>query len=99
MEELSSCGAVGEICGRFFDQNGRECDSRWRDRVLSIDLEQIRQIPQVIGVVAGGDRSAAIAAAIRGGLVKALVIDDTVAGFLSGTFGAVAPIKPKTSVE
>jgi deoxyribonucleoside regulator len=95
MEELTSCGAVGEICGRFFDKKGRECDSRWRDRVLSIGLEQIRQIPQVIGVVAGGDRSAAIAAAIRGGLLKALVIDDTAAGFLSATFRPVARVKPK----
>ena len=95
MEELAGCGAVGEICGRFYDENGRECPSRWRDRVLSIDLEQIRQIPLVIGVVAGGDRSAAIAAAIRGGLLKSLVIDDTVAGFLSGTLRPVAPIKRK----
>ena len=99
MEELKSCGAVGEICGRFYDQNGRECDSPWRDRVLSIDLEQIRRIPQVIGVVAGGDRSAAIAAAIRGGLLKTLVIDDTAAGFLSGTFCPLAPIKRKPSVK
>ncbi len=97
MEELTSCGAVGEICGRFFDKNGRECDSRWRDRVLSIGLEQIRQIPQVIGVVAGGDRSAAIAAAIRGGLLKALVIDDTAAGFLSASFRPVARVKLKPS--
>ena len=98
MEELTRCGAVGEICGRFYDKNGRECNSHWRDRVLSIDLEQIRQIPQVIGVVAGGDRSAAIAAAIRGGLLKTLVIDDTAAGFLCATFRPVAPIKRKTSV-
>jgi deoxyribonucleoside regulator len=84
VEELAACGAVGEICGRFFDKHGRECASRWRDRVLSIDLEQIRRIPQVIGVVAGGDRSAAIAAAIRGGLLKFMVIDEVAARFLSG---------------
>ena len=85
-EELAGHGAVGEICGRFYDKNGRECRSRWRDRVLSIDLKQMRQIRQVIGVVAGGDRSAAIAAAIRGRLLNALVIDDTAAGFLCATF-------------
>lgn len=94
-EELAKCGAVGEICGRFYDKNGRECSSPWRDRVLSIDLEQIRRIPRVIGVVAGGDRSAAIAAAIRGGLLKALVIDDTAAGFLSGTFHPVVSARRK----
>jgi len=75
LRELKRRGAVGEICGRFYDARGHECDSPWRDRVMSIDLEQVRRIPQVIGVVAGADRSAAIAAAIRGGLVKSLVID------------------------
>ena len=84
MEELTGCGAVGEICGRFYDKNGRECDSRWRDRVVSIDLDQLRKIPQVVGIVAGGDRSAAIAAAVRGNLLKALIIDDNAGRFLAG---------------
>ena len=98
-EELTKFGAVGEICGRFYDKNGRECPSHWRDRVLSIDLEQIRRIPQVIGVVAGGDRSAAIAAAIRGGLLKTLVIDDTAANFLCSTIRRTAPSKRKAQVS
>jgi DNA-binding transcriptional regulator LsrR (DeoR family) len=91
MEELAGCGAVGEICGRFYDKNGRECDSRWRDRVVSIDLEQLRKIPQVIAVVAGGDRSTAIAAAIRGNLLKGLVIDDNAGRFLTGLVASKAP--------
>ena len=74
--KLKQRGAVGEICGRFFDQNGRECDSPWRDRVMSIGLDQLREVPQVAGIVAGTDRSAAISAAIRGGLLKSLVIDE-----------------------
>jgi DNA-binding transcriptional regulator LsrR (DeoR family) len=83
-EALAACGAVGEICGRFYDKHGRECISPWRDRVLSIELEQIRRIPHVIGVVAGGDRSAAIVAAIRGGLLKSLLVDESTALLLSG---------------
>ncbi|MDB6112422.1 MAG: Sorbitol operon regulator, partial [Pedosphaera sp.] len=75
LETLSRRGAVGEVCGRFYDEKGRECDSLWRDRVISIDLDQLRKTPQVIGIIAGGDRSAAITAAIRGGLLKSLVID------------------------
>jgi deoxyribonucleoside regulator len=82
VDELARCGAVGEICGRFYDKNGRECDSPWRDRVVSIEFDQIRRIPQVIGIVAGGDRSGAIAAAARGNLLKALVVDDTSVRFL-----------------
>ncbi|MHA3771362.1 sugar-binding transcriptional regulator [Verrucomicrobiota bacterium sgz303538] len=73
--KLKERGAVGEICGRFFDKDGQECVLPWRDRVMSISLEQLRNVPQVVGVVAGNDRSAAIAAAIRGGLLKSLVID------------------------
>jgi deoxyribonucleoside regulator len=77
LKRLESAGAVGEICGRFFDKNGKECDSPWRDRVISIGLDQLRKTPQVIGLVAGNDRSAAIAAAIRGGLLKTLIIDES----------------------
>jgi len=75
LDRLKQRGAVGEVCGRFFDQNGQECDSPWRDRVISVSLEQLHAVPQVVGIIAGTDRSAAIAAAIRGGLLKSLVID------------------------
>jgi DNA-binding transcriptional regulator LsrR (DeoR family) len=97
MKRLNRCGAVGEICGRFYDKNGNECDSPLRDRVISIDLKQIRQIQQVIGVVASGDRSAAITAAIRGGLLKALVIDDIAAGLLAATARPVGGGKRKAA--
>jgi deoxyribonucleoside regulator len=80
--ELREAGAVGEICGRFFDRSGTECDTLWRDQVMSVDAEQLRNIPQVIGVVSGNDRSEAIAAAIRGKLLKGLVIDETGAAAL-----------------
>lgn len=76
LARLRDGGAVGEICGRFFNAEGQECDSPWRDRVVSIELDQLRTIPQVVGIVAGSDRSAAIAAAVRGGLLKSLIIDE-----------------------
>jgi deoxyribonucleoside regulator len=75
LSTLRQCGAVGEICGRFFDHKGRECDSHWRDQVISVELENLRKFPQVIAIVVGRDRSDAVAAAIRGGLLKSLVID------------------------
>jgi len=90
IKELKGYGAVGEICGRFFNASGVECDSPWRDRVISIDLELVKEIPQVIGVVAGADRSAAICAAIKGGLLKSLVIDESGARALL-EFAASAP--------
>jgi DNA-binding transcriptional regulator LsrR (DeoR family) len=76
---LRESGAVGEICGRFFDPAGRECKSRWRDRTLSIELEYLRNIPQVIGVAAGADRAPAVRAAMHGGLLKSLLADEALA--------------------
>ena len=80
--ELQAAGAVGELCGRFIDADGDECASSWRDRVIGVQVEQLRKIPQVIGVVSGSDRSAAILAAVRGGLLKSLVIEEAGASAL-----------------
>lgn len=77
LKELKKAGVVGEICGRFFDEAGKECQSDWHDRVISIELDRLRKVPEVIGVVAGGTRCEAIAAAARGGILKSLLIDDT----------------------
>jgi DNA-binding transcriptional regulator LsrR (DeoR family) len=74
---LKKAGAVGEMLGRFYDARGAECRTNFRDRVVSLRLEQVRTIPQVVAVVTGADRSAAVAAAIRGGLIKGLVMDET----------------------
>ncbi len=99
LRKLAVCGAVGEICGRFFDKHGRECDSPWRDRVISIELEQLRRAPQVIGMIAGADRATAIKAAVKGNLLKSLIIDVPGALTLLGNqpSGAVANPKSKSS--
>lgn len=76
VRELGRAGAVGEICGRFFDARGRECATGWRHRVISVELAQLRRTPLTVAVVSGADRTAAIEAAIHGGLIKGLVIDD-----------------------
>ncbi len=75
--ELKDAGAIGEVCGRFFDAQGKECQTEWKDRVISIDFEQLRKIPQVVGIIAGSDRTEAIRAAVKGKLLKSLVIDET----------------------
>jgi DNA-binding transcriptional regulator LsrR (DeoR family) len=77
--QLREIGAVGEICGRFFDAAGRECKSRWRDRTISIAIDDLRKIPQVTGVAAGADRAPAVMAAMQGGLLKALLADEALA--------------------
>lgn len=74
--DLETAGAVGEICGRFYDIRGNECHTPWRQRVVSMTLDILRSVPCVIGVVAGADRSLAVLSAIRGRLINSLVIDE-----------------------
>jgi deoxyribonucleoside regulator len=84
IDMLRESGAVGEILGRFFDASGRECDTVFRKRVVSVPLKRLRHLRRVAAVVSGCDRSAAVAAAIRGGLVNRLVIDEGGAAALAG---------------
>src|SRR5687767_7613604 len=96
IRELERAGAVGEVCGRFIDENGNECATGWRDRVIGVQVAQLRSIPHVIGVVSGNDRSAAILAAIKGNIIKALVIDELGAAALLATAPVLrrkAPVK------
>jgi DNA-binding transcriptional regulator LsrR (DeoR family) len=90
LAQLRRAGAVFEICGRFFDARGVECDTPWRDQVMSLETAQLRAIPQVIAVVSGRDRTLALAAAIGGQLVRGLVIDESGAQALLA-HGATAP--------
>ncbi len=75
LKQLKEAGAVGEICGRFFDRQGKECKTAFRDRVVSIELEDLKKTDEVVAIVAGSDRTEAILSALRGGLIKSLIID------------------------
>lgn len=81
-DELRRSGAVGEICGHFFDAGGRECPSPFRERVIGVDLDTLRTHADVVAVTAGAARREALLAALRGALVTSLVIDDAGAAAL-----------------
>ena len=79
-EQFREKKAVGEICGHFYNASGEECDTEHRGRVISIGLDELKNTPEVIGVVTSGPgRVEAIYAAVSAGLVKSLLLDDSVA--------------------
>lgn len=75
MRELTSCGAIGDIGGRFFDRQGAPVRSDFDHRVIGLTLEQFCRIPVRVIVGGGGDKLAAIAAAVQGGLASVLITD------------------------
>jgi len=77
LQKLELCGAVGDLCGRFFDAQGQQC---FVERgIIGISLEQLRALQHVIGVAGGTEKVAAILGALRGGYVDVLVTDTVTA--------------------
>ena len=71
--------AFGDIVLRFIDKNGQECDTPYKDRTLSIPLEEYRRIPHKILVASGVKKADTVRAALRGGLADVLILDHCLA--------------------
>jgi deoxyribonucleoside regulator len=76
---MLALGAVGDICGRQIDINGQEFDAEMNDRVIAVELEKVKLIPQKVVVAAGVHKAEVILGALRGGFIDYLVIDEDAA--------------------
>ena len=74
-ETLRTAGAVGDVCLRFFDADGRFVDTTVNERVLGIGVDELRAIPRRVGFAGGRHKHGAIRAAVRGGWVNVLITD------------------------
>ncbi len=75
LDRLRQVGAVGDICMRFFDADGNPVQDPASERVIGMDLEQLRQTRRCVGVAGGERKVAAIRGAMRGGYINVLVTD------------------------
>ena len=80
--QLKKDGAVGEICLRYFDKDGRAMNPAIEERVISIDAESMKAAPRRIGIAGGVPKLNAIRAAILGGWINVLITDSDVARML-----------------
>jgi deoxyribonucleoside regulator len=77
-------GAVGTVCGLHIDAEGRVSPGSLNRRLVGISFETLARIPVRIGLAAGIDKAAAVRAALRGGFVTALVVDEEIAEAIDG---------------
>jgi DNA-binding transcriptional regulator LsrR (DeoR family) len=83
-EELKQLGAVGDICLRFFDKEGKPIKSPLINRVIGIELAALKQAHRIVGVAGGAKKIPAICAALRGQWVNVLITDrQTAEGLLA----------------
>ncbi|HEY0792404.1 MAG TPA: sugar-binding transcriptional regulator [Chthoniobacterales bacterium] len=77
-EELAAAqknGAVGDICLRFYDAQGREVKGSFDGRVIGMDLEGLRRVRRSVAICGGKRKFAAILGAVRGKWINTLVTD------------------------
>lgn len=78
-QELAGQGVCADVSGILVDAHGEPVRAGLTDRMIGITAEQMRAIPEVIGIVYGLARASAVLAAVRGGLVNSLVTHSTLA--------------------
>lgn len=82
LAQIAKQGAVGDILGQFFDEEGEVVDVPIHDRRIGIDISTLRGRKNVIGVAGGLDKVDAILGAVAGGYLDVLVTDEATARLL-----------------
>jgi len=75
LESLSARGAVGDICLRFFDAEGVPVITPLNDRVIAIELEDLKRANRVVGIAGGRRKTSAIRGALKGHWINVLITD------------------------
>ncbi|GGC15989.1 sugar-binding transcriptional regulator [Cellulomonas carbonis] len=78
-------GGVGDMLGAWFDRDGAVIREAASDRRIGMTLDELRALPNVIGVAGGVEKTEAIAGALRGRYLDVLVTDEAVGEALLAT--------------
>jgi deoxyribonucleoside regulator len=79
LESAQRDGAVGEICGRFYDASGQPCSPKLDQRTLAIELENLKQKAMSIAVSSSTHKVEAILGMLRGQYCNVLITDEETA--------------------
>jgi deoxyribonucleoside regulator len=82
VKSLLGKGAIGDICSRIIDNNGRIVSPTLNARTIGIELEDLAEKPYSIAVAGGKEKLPAIRAALRGKWFNCLITDGWIAGEL-----------------
>ena len=75
VDELRAAGAVGDICARWIDIEGRIVDHPLNSRVVALDPRRLPHIPCVMLASGGKAKAEAVLGALNGAMVHVAVTD------------------------
>jgi DNA-binding transcriptional regulator LsrR (DeoR family) len=79
---LRRLGVCAEFSGVFVNVDGEPVAAELTERMIGVTSQQLRQIPEVLGIAYGTAKAPAVRAALRGGYINALVTHATMARVL-----------------
>jgi len=82
LDRARQAGCVGIYCCRYLDANGNNMPLEPQNRIIAASIDNLKTARKRLLVVCGSDRLQATHAAITGGLVTHLVVDQSLANAL-----------------
>ncbi|MCH1881411.1 sugar-binding domain-containing protein [Agrococcus sp. ARC_14] len=79
IDALQAEGAMGDVISRFIGADGEVVDALLDARTMGVDLATLRERERSIGIAAGAAKASAARAAIAGGYVDTVIVDDSLA--------------------
>lgn len=89
--DLAKLGAVGDICLRFIDSEGKPIRSPLINRVMGIELASLKLARRIVGVAGGVRKRSIIRACLKGGWINILITDQQTAEWLVTESSAPSP--------
>lgn len=84
LDGIRDRGAVGDICGSYFARDGSPVRLEMNRRTIAIGFEEMRAIPNRVGVSGGPGKALANIGAVRAGLLNVLITDQDTAAEMLG---------------
>lgn len=88
-ELLLSGGASGEFLAHLIRDDGTVADYPLNSRLVALNPAELSKCPLTIGVAAGPEKVRPIRAALAGGLIKSLILDEETASSVLKSIGKV----------
>jgi len=82
LTRLQRAGAVGDVLGRFLTIEGAIALPSLDERTVGLPLDDLKTKPLTVGLAAGRDRGPIALAALRAGLMRVFVADESTAGWV-----------------
>ncbi len=90
-------GAVGDICGAYYARDGSLVPLEMNERSIALGAQELKSIPNRIGVGSGAEKPPANVGAARSALINVLITDEDTANRMLDIVNEESPSYPARS--